>query len=114
VRAGSTLRLPSGAARRSNHWGGLNPPPPPRSPLAPDLHPSGTPPPASHPSPPPARPPIQQPRDRQKALIASLEEEVAAKISQMGLLANENEALRLRGSVLEMAVKGREIQVGGG
>jgi hypothetical protein len=32
----------------------------------------------------------------------------------MGLLANENEALRLRGSVLEMAVKGREIQVGGG
>ncbi len=51
-------------------------------------------------------------RDRQRALISSLEQDVADKLDALRLLAAENEVLRLRSSVLENAVKGREMQVG--
>lgn len=44
-------------------------------------------------------------RARQKHLMASLEEELTSKLQELQLLAEENEALKLREAVLAAAVE---------
>jgi hypothetical protein len=53
-------------------------------------------------------------RERQRCIVSCLEADVTDKLSQLQLLAAENDKLKLRGSVLEAAVQSREDQVGGG
>ncbi|GBF93051.1 hypothetical protein Rsub_05662 [Raphidocelis subcapitata] len=62
-------------------------------------------------APPKRRAPSQRFRDRQKALISSLERGVAARLAQLQLLSDENAALRLQSSILETAVQGRDMQI---
>ena len=57
------------------------------------------------------RGPSQRFRDRQIALISSLESMVADKLRALRLLARENERLKHKAGVLEAAVRGRESQM---
>lgn len=50
-------------------------------------------------------------RERQKATISTLEQEVTQKLAELQALSEENEMLKLRSAVLEAVTSGREYHV---